>query len=174
MYASPLTLALRTASTIGKITVGVLLLSLAGCGKSPTAPPLPASSGLGAPIAGSAQPATLVARLSGSSEVPPVNVGGIGIADVTLNMSSNVLTWKVTYSGLIGAVSGAHFHGPAASSENAGVVVPVSGNLASPISGMATLTSAQASDLLAGKWYFNIHTAANPNGEIRGQLNVQP
>ena len=160
MYASPLTLALRSASTVGKITVSILLLSLAGCG-------------LSAPIAATPQPAMLVAQLSGSSEVPPVNVGGTGSANATLNMSSNVLTWTVTYSGLTGAVSGAHFHGPAASGDNAGVVVPVSGNLANPINGTAALTSAQASDLLAGKWYFNLHTAANPNGEIRGQLNVQ-
>lgn len=173
MYASPLTLALRKASAVGKITVSILLLSVASCGKSPAPPSLPASSGLSAPIAGTTQLVVLVARLSGSSEVPPVNVGGAGTANATLNISSNVLTWTVTYSGLTGAVSGAHFHGPAASSENAAVVVPVGGNLASPINGTATLTSAQASALLAQNWYFNLHTAANPNGEIRGQLNVQ-
>jgi hypothetical protein len=40
----------------------------------------------------------------------------------------------------------------------------------SPFEGDATLTDAQASDLMAGKWYFNIHTAANKGGEIRGQV----
>ena len=43
-------------------------------------------------------------------------------------------------------------------------------SLASPITGSATLTPAQVADLTAGKWYFNVHTAAHPGGEIRGQL----
>ena len=37
----------------------------------------------------------------------------------------------------------------------------------------ATLTDAQIADLVAGKWYFNIHTAANPGGEVRGQVTKQ-
>jgi hypothetical protein len=63
----------------------------------------------------------------------------------------------------------AHFHGPAAAGANAGVVLPFA-NPASPIEGQATLTPAQAADLSAGKWYANVHTAANPGGEIRGQM----
>jgi hypothetical protein len=58
--------------------------------------------------------------------------------------------------------------------ENAGVVVPMTGSLTSPIRGKATLTAAQAADLMAGKWYVNLHTAANPNGEIRGQFPAPP
>ncbi len=42
--------------------------------------------------------------------------------------------------------------------------------MTSPVSGQATLTDAQAADLLAGRWYINLHTAANPGGEIRGQV----
>jgi hypothetical protein len=64
----------------------------------------------------------------------------------------------------------AHFHGPAPVGVNAGVIVPVKGSVASPIRGEATLTPEQSADLLAGKWYFNVHTAANPGGEIRGQV----
>ena len=44
--------------------------------------------------------------------------------------------------------------------------VPAS-SLANPMAGTATLTDDQIADLKAGKWYFNIHTAANPGGEIR-------
>jgi hypothetical protein len=76
----------------------------------------------------------------------------------------------VSYSGFTGPATAAHFHGPAASGANAGVVVPVQGALPSPIKGTATLTDAQAADLTSGEWYFNIHTEANKAGEIRGQV----
>jgi len=52
----------------------------------------------------------------------------------------------------------------------AGVEVPITGDLTSPITGSASVTDAQAADLRAGKWYVNVHTAANPGGEIRGQV----
>ena len=48
--------------------------------------------------------------------------------------------------------------------------MPFAGEMASPIKGSATLTDAQAADLQAGKYYVNIHTAANKGGEIRGQV----
>ncbi len=110
------------------------------------------------------------AELKGANEVPPVNSKGLGSATVTYDTASKKLTWKVTHAGLSGNATGAHFHGPAAADKNAPVVVPFSGNLASPIEGSATLTDAQATDLLAGNWYINIHTADNKPGEIRGQV----
>lgn len=116
----------------------------------------------------------LSARLSGASEVPAVMTDATGIVEASLGSGTNVLTWKITYSGLSGPATGAHFHGPAMAGQNAGVVVPISAPLASPISGSATLTPAQAADLSAGRWYVNLHTAANPNGEVRGQMGVRP
>jgi len=112
---------------------------------------------------------SLSAQLSAANEVPPTVSNGTGMAEATLNKDSNVLTWKLSYSGLTGPATAGHFHGPAAVGSNAGVVLPFSGT-ASPITGQATLTPAQAADLLAGKWYANIHTAANKGGEIRGQM----
>jgi hypothetical protein len=53
------------------------------------------------------------------------------------------------------------------------VALPFVGSTDSPIKGSATLTAAQAADLLAGKWYVNLHTAANGGGEIRGQALVK-
>ena len=63
----------------------------------------------------------------------------------------------------------AHIHGPADPGANAPPVVPFAA-ATSPISGTATLTDAQAADLAAGKYYVNVHTAANRGGEIRGQI----
>lgn len=101
---------------------------------------------------------------------PGVTSAGKGTATATLDTATKTLTWTVDYSGLSGPATGAHIHGPAAPGANAGVVVPFTGNLASPIKGSATLTDAQIADLEAGKWYVNIHTEANKPGEIRGQL----
>jgi len=77
----------------------------------------------------------------------------------------------VTYAHLTGPATMAHFHGPAGPGVNAPPVVPVPpSSLADPMKGSATLDDGQIADLKAGNWYFNIHTAANPGGEIRGQL----
>jgi hypothetical protein len=120
-----------------------------------------------------AQAATvnLMANLKASSEVPPKTSSGTGTLTATLDTTTNELTYHVTFDGLTGDATAAHFHGPAAPGANAGVQVPVKTSpIASPIDGTATLTPEQAKDPLAGKWYFNIHTAANPGGEIRGQV----
>ncbi|MBV9889816.1 MAG: CHRD domain-containing protein, partial [Rhizobacter sp.] len=78
--------------------------------------------------------------LSGKNEVPPNASTGSGTAPVELD--GNVIKWNVTSSGTTGPVTAGHFHGPAAPGSNAGVVVPFTGPLASPIIGQATLTPA--------------------------------
>ena len=112
----------------------------------------------------------LSAKLSGANEVPANTSSGTGMLDASLDKQSNVLTWTLTYSGLSGPVKAGHFHGPAAAGANAGVALPFTGSVESPIKGSATLTAAQVADLMAGKWYVNLHTAANPGGEVRGQV----
>jgi hypothetical protein len=117
-----------------------------------------------------AETVNLKASLNASASVPPTNSNGTGNLQATYDTATKQLTYTVTYSGLTGNATAAHFHGPADPDKSAGVVVPVQGSVASPIKGTATLTDAQAADLLAGKWYFNIHTEANRPGEIRGQV----
>jgi hypothetical protein len=108
------------------------------------------------------------ADVSAASQIPPNTSKGTGSAAVTYDTVSKKLTWTVTFSGLTGNATAAHFHGPAEPGKNAGVAVPIPGT-ASPMAGSATLTDAQAADLMAGKWYVNIHTADNKGGELRGQ-----
>ena len=112
---------------------------------------------------------TFRATLSGGAEVPAVTSAGTGTLEASFAKASSVLKWRVNYSGLSGPATAAHFHGPAMPGANAGVVVPFP-SAASPAEGSATLTPAQVSDLMAGKWYVNVHTAQNPGGEIRGQV----
>lgn len=109
------------------------------------------------------------ATLDGAQQNPPVTTEGKGTADIGYDTDTKTLTWSVEYSGLSGDATAGHFHGPADKGANAGVAVPFE-SPASPIKGSAVLTDAQAADLLAGKYYVNIHTAANKGGEIRGQV----
>jgi CHRD domain len=111
----------------------------------------------------------LQADLKGSNEVPPNSSSGSGKAEATYDTDTKTLAYTVTYAGLTGPALGAHFHGPVEAGKNAGIVLPFK-TVQSPIQGTATLTESQATDLLAGKWYANIHTALNPGGELRGQM----
>ena len=110
------------------------------------------------------------AMLDAKSEVPPNTSGASGTADIDYDAASKKLSWKISYSGLTGPATAAHFHGPAESGKNAGVEVAIPNAGSSPVEGSATLTDAQATDLVGGKLYINFHTAANPGGEIRGQV----
>jgi len=112
------------------------------------------------------------ASLSAAMEVPPNDSTGSGTLDATLDSKTQVLSWTLNYTGLSGPATAAHIHGPAAAGTNAGVVVPFP-NPTSPYQGQATLTPAQVADLTAGKWYVNVHTAAHPGGELRGQITAK-
>jgi hypothetical protein len=118
----------------------------------------------------SAETITFKAELKAANEVPPNNSPATGAAEATLDTATKSLSWTVTYSGLSGPAIGAHFHGPGEPGKNAGIVLPFN-FVANPIKGTAVLTDAQAADLMAGRWYTNIHTAQNPGGEIRGQMS---
>jgi hypothetical protein len=121
-------------------------------------------------FAGPAFAEKMKATLDGKAEVPPNTSAATGLADIDYDPASKKLTWKVTYTGLSGPATAAHFHGPAEAGKNAGVAVAIPNATSSPAEGSATLTEAQAADLVAGKYYVNVHTAANPGGEIRGQV----
>ena len=117
----------------------------------------------------SAEMMKMKATLDSKSEVPVNDSKGTGTADITYDTASKKLTWKITYTGLTGPATMAHFHGPAEAGKNAPVAVPIA-PATSPSEGSATLTDAQATDLMSGKYYINVHTEANKGGEIRGQV----
>jgi hypothetical protein len=124
-----------------------------------------------------AAPTAFKASLKGATEVPPTTSAGTGTATVTYDAATKMVTWQGTFSGLTGPATAAHSHGPADPGKNAGVIVPLSTKdtpFTSPFSGSATLSDDKAAALAAaltgGQAYVNIHTAANPGGEVRGQL----
>ena len=143
--------------TLAALASAALTVTLSGCGTM-------------------MQPANMVAlstQLRGANEVPPVATSGGGSVDASFNKNTMQLRWKVSYSGLTGNATAGHFHGPALVGVNAGVALGWASPVTNGMEGSATLTAAQAADLMAGRWYANIHTAANPGGELRGQMTVR-
>lgn len=136
---------------------GVVLLALvSGC----AAPPRHEAAHL----------ATFTTRLAATNVGPPIPSQAAGTADAVLDTQTRVLRWKMAFSNLSGPVTMAHFHGPAGIGANAGVALGFAAPVNSPYEGRATLTPQQAADLMAGKWYINVHTARFPAGEMRGQM----
>jgi len=118
-----------------------------------------------------AAPMKFTVPMVAADEVPPNDSTGKGAAALTYDPATKDLSWVVTFSGLTGPATAAHFHGPAAPGANAGVAIPIgAAGMTSPTTGSKTLTDSQAADFMAGKWYVNVHTAAHPAGEIRGMI----
>ncbi|AOY95409.1 CHRD domain-containing protein [Cupriavidus sp. USMAA2-4] len=120
-----------------------------------------------------AAPVSFTVALSGTQEVPPVQTKGSGSANLTFDPGTRVVTWTITLSDLSSEPTMAHFHGPATPGKNADVKVWISRKdaaLTSPLQGQATLSPADAQELLTGEMYINVHTKAHPAGEIRGQV----
>lgn len=140
------------------VAAGLVAAALAGCGQ----------------MRPQNRTEVLRGELSGRQEVPPVQTAGSGSVEVHFREGANLMRWKVTYQGLSGPVTAAHFHGPAGPGQNAGVQLPLSGNLQGPVlEGEARLTPQQANELMSGHWYLNLHTARHPDGEVRAQLRPQ-
>jgi CHRD domain len=79
------------------------------------------------------------------------------------------LTWKLTFSGLSGPAAAAHIHKGKAGVSGP-VVVPLCAPCKSGQHSTAKLSASMAKTLSSGGFYVNVHTAKNPNGEIRGQI----
>ena len=142
----------------GAVLAVAAVATLAGCGAMK-----PAASNMVA----------FTTQLRGANEVPPVVSQGSGTVDAALNKDTMQFRWKVNFSGMTGPATMGHFHGPAAVGANAGIALGWTNPVVTGMEGMATLTAAQAADLMAGRWYANIHSAAYPGGELRGQMAVR-
>jgi len=160
---------LTACSTVGAIP-GVLLTPAAPAAQAavPLAPPdEPKGIATDDPVG---YLATFTTRLAGSNEKPQTFSMGTGSVDALLDTKTHLLRWKMSFSNLSGPPLVAHFHGPAEIGANAGVTLAFPMPLTSPYEGRATLTTQQMTDLLSDKWYVNLHTAKNPDGEVRGQM----
>lgn len=117
-------------------------------------------------------PIQLTAIINGAQERPTsVTTTATGTFTGTIDRTSRVLSYTVAYSGL--TPSAGHLHRTTLANGNGPVAVPFA-NLTSPIIGTtSTFTQARVDSIVAGQWYVNLHTAANPAGEIRGDIRVR-
>lgn len=114
------------------------------------------------------------ANLDGDQEVPSNASPGTGFAVARVSDAGNRLRVSYTWSSLGSGLISAHIHGPADAGVNAGVIF----NLTPPTGGTAgevlvrefDLGAGQLDQLLAGRWYINLHSQNFGGGEIRGQL----
>ena len=109
------------------------------------------------------------AALSGEQEVPPTASGALATGTLSFDPSTRSIIGNIVLDGM--TASAAHIH-----QADVGVSGPIIVALTETTPGTwsvpagTALTVAQASALAAGGLYFNAHTTANPNGEIRGQI----
>jgi hypothetical protein len=154
---------------IGVAALAAVLGATAGavaCSSDPTAP----------------QSTTYVAQMSGANEVPAVTGNASGTATFTLE--GKTLSYVVTANGLSGNAVASHIHGGAAGT-NGGILFPFNAaavqtgqvasgliDLTQPVSnGTSSISGDSLLKLLnSGQLYTNVHTAAHPGGEIRGQI----
>jgi CHRD domain len=118
----------------------------------------------------------ITTAMSAGEEVP-APTGSVGAArgtfaaTVTKSDTGAVVAWQLTFEGLSGSAGAAHIH-VAPRGQPGPVAVPLCGPCQSPASGSANVDASVLAAIQAGGAYVNVHTAANPPGEIRGQLGV--
>jgi len=116
-------------------------------------------------------------QASGDQEVPAVSSTASAQLTGQFNTEKNELTYVINWTGLSGEATAIHFHGPAAAGEVADPVeaLTISTNgTAGVASGTIIVPDSLESNVINGKWYYNIHTATYPDGEIRGQVSAAP
>lgn len=119
---------------------------------------------------------TATLPIEGSQEVPARATSGNGSMDLVYNRELRTLSYTVRWNSLTGPVTIAHIHGTAARGTNAGILQDWSASITKAVAGTYTGTVLidgvvfNEEDLLLGRYYVNIHTTANPGGEIRGQI----
>ena len=142
----------------GSVAVVTGLLAIGGC----------TSTQMGGMGMGSMSGGAMNVTLTGSNEVPPVTTSAKGTGTITIK-DDRTVSGSVTVTGM--TPTAAHIH-EAAPGANGPVIVPMtkSGDNMFVFPATAKLTDAQYASFKAGNTYVNVHTAANPGGEIRAQL----
>lgn len=156
---------IKNSSVYSKILFAVIAISglslLAACGGAGYTPP---------------PPVVRSAILNGAKEVPPVTTAAAGLGGVAVDPTTKVITGGITsITGMTG--TSAHIHIGAAGATG-GIIITLNdaggGVWNIPVSPPTVLKQTEYDALLVDGLYFNVHSTANPTGEIRGQINIKP
>src|SRR6266851_3835887 len=154
-------LMMNVRSILIGLMVSAVLVGVASCG--------------GGGGGGSSMPAAAAATVIRSASLNGTQAGtgatGIGRGAVVVNPATMGITGGITFTGLTGNPTAAHIH--RANTTIAVGLTLASDNATGVLLNNITLSPADYAELLAGTLYFNVHTVANPGGEIRGQINAQ-
>ena len=128
------------------------------------------STNAGGEIRGQIGRVVMTAMLDGTQQTPAVTTGAMGTGMVVVDPVTLAITGGATYTGV--TATAAHIHtGAAGANGGVAITLTIDNNAGTAtIPAGTVLTSAQYDDLRAGKLYFNLHSAANTGGEIRGQI----
>lgn len=110
-------------------------------------------------------------QISAAQEVPTNGSTATAVGTINIDTNANTLSFNIVETGVVNE-SAAHIHGPASPGVNAGVLFGLPAG--SPKVGVWNYPEAQEGNILSGQMYVNIHTSANPGGEIRGQITGFP
>ncbi|HEX2534370.1 MAG TPA: CHRD domain-containing protein, partial [Chitinophagaceae bacterium] len=113
---------------------------------------------------------------SGAQEVPAVTTNATANLTGSYNETSNQLTYSITWTGLSGDATMAHFHGPAMAGQVAPPLITlniVTNGTNGTAAGTVNIVDSVEQFFKEGKMYYNIHTTANQPGEIRSQVTLQ-
>lgn len=108
--------------------------------------------------------------MTGAAEVPgPGDPDASGTAKILIVPANGLVCWQLSWTGIEEPITGAHIHGPASVTEDAGVLVPLSTD---PAKGCTRVDPALAAAIAGSpsNYYVNVHSTAFPGGAIRGQL----
>lgn len=116
--------------------------------------------------------------ITSAQEVPANASAATGSMNVSYDKTTKALVISASWTNLTAAPVAAHIHGPAARGNNAGVKVDFHDNVTAATGNFNRTITVDGStikedSLLAGFYYFNIHTPENPGGEIRGQIEFE-
>ncbi|WP_449436484.1 CHRD domain-containing protein [Pedobacter steynii] len=145
---------------------GIFLVLYSGCKKKSSAPEI------------TYRTYTATVQLTGSNEVPMVTTTGNGTANITYSEQSKTIGYTITWQlgSATATTTGMHFHGAdnGSNSTSSPIVIEIPG-FSTTSSGTLTgstraLNATEISQLLAGKWYVNIHSSNFTSGEMRGNI----
>ncbi len=112
-------------------------------------------------------------QLQGSQQNPPAASTATGSFSSIVDATANMVYLTGSFAGLAANATASHLH-KGAPQTNGGTFVSLTPSAATTgtVHGISSITATNATDMLNGNTYVNVHNATYPGGEIRGQATM--